>query len=47
MPEAWRDMDITNPTEEHAMLREMVRNFVSDRVDPQALENDRNERFNL
>ena len=47
MPEAWRDMDITNPTEEHAMLREMVRNFVSDRVEPQALENDRNERFNL
>ena len=29
------------------MLREMVRNFVSDRVEPQALESDRNETFNL
>tara|TARA_B100000579_G_scaffold411405_1_gene402188 strand:+ start:1251 stop:2465 length:1215 start_codon:yes stop_codon:yes gene_type:complete len=45
--EEWRDIDIANPTEEHKMLREMVRNFVSDRVEPQALESDRNERFNL
>ena len=29
------------------MLREMVRNFVRDRVEPQALENDREERFNI
>ena len=43
----WRDIDIANPTEEHAMLREMVRNFVQDRVEPQALENDRDEKFNL
>ena len=47
MSEEWRDIDIANPTEEHKMLREMVRNFVSDRVEPQALESDRNERFNL
>ena len=47
MGEDWRDVDISNPTEEHAMLREMVRNFVKDRVEPQALENDREERFNL
>ncbi len=40
-------MDIANPTEEHSMLREMVRNFVSERVEPQALENDRDESFNL
>ena len=43
----WRDIDISNPTEEHAMLREMVRNFVKERVEPQALDNDRDERFNL
>ena len=47
MPESWRDMDMANPTEEHSMLREMVRNFVRDRVEPQALENDREERFNI
>ena len=47
MGEDWRDIDISNPTEEHAMLREMVRNFVKDRVEPQALENDREERFDL
>ena len=47
MSEVWRDIDIANPTEEHVMLREMVRNFVKDRVEPQALENDRDERFNL
>ena len=47
MSESWRDMDIANPTEEHSMLREMVRNFVRERVEPQALESDREERFNL
>ena len=47
MGDVWRDIDISNPTEEHEMLREMVRNFVRDRVEPQALENDRDERFNL
>ena len=47
MSDDWRDIDISNPTEEHKMLREMVRNFVEDRVEPQALENDRHERFNL
>ena len=47
MDDDWRDIDISNPTEEHAMLREMVRDFVKDRVEPQALENDRDERFNL
>ena len=47
MSDDWRDIDISNPTEEHKMLREMVLNFVEDRVEPQALENDRHERFNL
>jgi isovaleryl-CoA dehydrogenase len=40
-------MDIANPTEEHRMLREMVRDFVTEHVEPQALECDRNEIFNL
>ena len=40
-------MDIGNPTDEHHMLREMVRDFVTESVEPQALEFDRNERFNL
>ena len=46
MGEDWRELDIANPTEEHAMLREMVRSFVYDEVEPQALEHDRDEKFN-
>ena len=42
----WRELDLANPTEEHAMLRQMVRDFVADEVEPQALEHDRNERCN-
>ena len=40
-------MDIANPSEEHQMLREMVRDFVKEHVEPQALEFDRDEKFNL
>ncbi len=40
-------MDIANPSEEHQMLREMVRDFVNENVEPQALEFDRDEKFNL
>ena len=40
-------MDIANPSEEHSMLREMVRDFVNEFVEPQALEHDRDEKFNL
>lgn len=36
-----------NPTEEHTMLREMVKSFTEDRVDPQALQHDREEKFNV
>ena len=39
-------MDIANPSEEHLMLREMVRDFVKEHVEPQALEYDRDEKFN-
>ena len=39
--------DLANPTEEHTMLREMVREWTMEHVEPQALEHDRKERFNL
>ena len=39
--------DLTAPTEEHQMLRATVRAFVTSEVEPQALEHDRAERFNL
>jgi isovaleryl-CoA dehydrogenase len=44
---AWKSFDLLNPTEEHKMLRESVRSFVTAEVEPQALEHDRKERFNL
>jgi isovaleryl-CoA dehydrogenase len=40
-------MDIANPSDEHVMLREMMRDFVSEKVEPQALQFDRSETFNL
>ncbi|MCB0386462.1 MAG: acyl-CoA dehydrogenase family protein, partial [Bdellovibrionales bacterium] len=43
----WTKFDLFNPTEEHSMLRQMVREFVEAEVEPQALEFDRSERFNL
>ena len=43
----WETVDLANPTEEHRMLREMVRDFVRGEVEPQALEYDREEKFNL
>lgn len=38
--------DLENPTEEHRMLRQMVRNFVRDVVEPQADEHDRSGTLN-
>lgn len=43
----WRQLDLFNPTSEHRMLRETVRDFVTAEVEPQALEYDRRELFNL
>ena len=43
----WSAVDPFNPTSEHALLRETVRQLVRDEVEPQALEHDRAERFNL
>jgi alkylation response protein AidB-like acyl-CoA dehydrogenase len=40
-------VDLFNPTEEHASLRKMVREFVEKEVDPQALELNRKEKFNV
>jgi len=45
--DGWRELDLANPTEEHGMLRQMVRDFVAAEVEPQALEHDREEKFNL
>ncbi len=44
---SWREFDLFNPSDEHRMLRETVREFVGAEVEPQALEHDRKERFNL
>ena len=43
----WQSFDLLNPTEEHAMLRQTVREFVQSEVEPQAMEYDRKEQFNL
>ncbi len=40
-------LDLFNPSEEHTLLRKTVRDFVIAEVEPQALEHDRAERFNL
>ena len=40
-------MDIANPSEEHMMLRELVRDWTKEYVEPQAFEHDKHERFNL
>ena len=40
-------IDLANPSEEHQMLREMIRDFVQEFVEPQAHEYDKNERFNI
>jgi isovaleryl-CoA dehydrogenase len=39
--------DLFNPTEEHALLRRTIRDFVQKEVEPQALEHDSRESFNL
>lgn len=39
--------EIFNPTEEHKALREMVRSFAEREIEPQALEHDKLEKFNV
>ena len=47
MSGVWNVDDIANPTQEHSMLREMVRDFTIKEVEPQALEYDKKEIFNV
>ena len=44
---SWKNFDLLNPSEEHKMLRDMVRSFVQTEVEPQAHEFDKKEKFNL
>lgn len=39
--------DLYNPTEEHRLLRDNLRDFVVRHVEPQALQHDKEERFNV
>lgn len=41
------ELQLFNPTEEHASLRTMLRDFVEKEVDPQALKHNREEKFNV
>ncbi|OFZ19168.1 MAG: isovaleryl-CoA dehydrogenase [Bdellovibrionales bacterium RBG_16_40_8] len=47
MSAEWQNFDLFNPTEEHKMLRQTVHEFVLSEVEPQTLEHDRKELFNL
>ena len=44
---SYKIFDLFNPTEEHKMLRETIRSFTENEVEPQAHEYDRKENFNL
>ena len=39
--------DLFNPSEEHKMLRQTIRDFVKEEVEPQAHTHDKSEKFNL
>ncbi len=43
----WNQFDLFNPTDEHTMLRQMVRDFTLSEVEPQSEKFDREEKFNL
>lgn len=43
----WKEFDLFTPTPEHGMLRETIRAFTEQEVEPQAHEFDRKEQFNL
>jgi isovaleryl-CoA dehydrogenase len=47
LDETIRNFDLFNPSEEYKMLRLSVREFVVAEIEPQALEYDRKEQFNL
>ncbi len=43
----WKNFDLANPTETHQMLRDTLKSFVKEEVEPQAHEHDRHEKFNF
>jgi len=43
----YKKFDLFNPTDDMRLLREMIRNFVKNEVEPQAHIHDREEKFNL
>ena len=45
--DAWRKLNLFAPTDEHRLLAETVHAFVTDEVEPQAAQFNREERFNL
>jgi len=45
--DSWKSFDLLNPTDEHKMLRDMVKSFVQSEVEPQAHKHDKAEKFNL
>ncbi len=45
--EIFKTFDLYNPTSEHLMLRQMIRSFTQEQVEPQASLYDRKEEFNL
>ena len=44
---AWRDLNLFAPTDEHRLLAETLHTFVTEQVEPQATQFNREERFNL
>ncbi len=47
MSASWQELDLFNPTEEHKLLRQTVKQFVATEIEPQAEKFDREEKFNL
>ena len=45
--DAWRALNLFAPTDEHRLLAETVQAFVTEEVEPQAAQFNRDERFNL
>ena len=45
--DAWRALNLFAPTDAHRLLAETVQAFVTEEVEPQAAQFNREERFNL
>src|SRR5216110_81105 len=43
----WHDLNLFEPTDEHRLLADTLRAFVTDEVEPQATQFNREERFNV